>query len=384
LSIDMQLIRAGVDSLYLAIMGTLPTELLAQLAEAKAQAAKDRREAPVVFTHSGIKAMVQPTGQRGGYAYVFHTGPFGARFACTEASDRQLYWNFFVKPHATALLTLGFGSAVGAIFDTLAALGARVAETSLNRIDYALDIRADDFILDLERFIAHPKATRSARWGETDIYGPSAVLSGRRLESFTIGKMPGKQVILYDKTAEVRGNQYFHWFEAWQIEPENRQARVWRLELRLGSHELKMVRRLRILDNLRTGLRPALCELMQRVRYVAAGEIDTNVSRRRPDPIWQLARHHIETADLLGGAGDLPPERLIAITRDMKIECHKKLIIGNAAGLAAHLELDDAAVEDGLADIVGRAIGEAVPSHSFHRSLTRARERRDVMFGPQP
>src|SRR5262249_57173052 len=113
--------------------------------------------APVVFTHSGIKAMVQPTGQRGGYAFVFDTGPLGTRFACNEASHR-LYWNFFVKPHATALLTLGFGSAVGAIFDTLAALGARVAETSLNRIDYALDIRADDFILDLERFIAHPKA----------------------------------------------------------------------------------------------------------------------------------------------------------------------------------------------------------------------------------
>jgi hypothetical protein len=377
----MQLIRAGVDSLYLAMKGTLPTEPIAQLAKAKAQAAKDRREAPVVFADCGIKAMVQSTGQTGGYAFVFDTGPLGARFACKEASDR-LDWNFFVKPHATAFLTLGFGSAVKVIIDTLTALGARVIETSLNRIDYALDIRADDFILDIERFVTHLKC--SARWGETDIYRPSAVLSGRRLESVTVGKMPGRQVILYDKTTEVRAKQNSHWLEAWQIEPEDRQARVWRLELRLGSRELKRVRRLRTLDNLGTGLRPALCDLMQRVRYVAAGEVDTNVSRRRPDPIWQLVRHHIETADLLGGVGDLPPERLIAITRAMKIDCYKKLITGNAAGLAAHMALDDAAVKDGLVDIVGSAIGEAVPTDSFHRSLSRARERYDVNFGRQP
>jgi hypothetical protein len=377
----MQLIRAGVDSLYIAMYGTLPTDLLAQLAEAKARAAKDNREAPVVFADSGIKALVQSTGQTGGYAFVFDTGPLGARFACKEKSDR-LYWNLFVKPHATAFLTLGFGSVVNGIIDTLTALGARVTETSLNRIDYALDIRADDFVLDIERFIAHAK--RSARWGETDTCRPSAVLSGRHLESVTVGKMPGRQVILYDKTAEVRAKQSFHWLEAWQIEPEDYQARVWRLELRLGRRELKMVRRLRTLGDLATGLRPALCDLMQQVRYVAAGEIDTNVSRRRSDPIWHLARNHIETADLLGGAGDLLPERLIAITRAMKIDCHKKLITGNAAGLAAHLELDDAAVEDGLADIVGRAIGEAVPTDSFHRSLTRARERHDMLFGRQP
>src|SRR5437879_3881306 len=110
----MQLIRAGVDSLYLAMKGTLRTEPIAQLAKAKEQAAKDRREAPVGFADSGIKAMVQPTGQTGGYAFVFDTGPLGARFACKEASDR-LDWNFFVKPHATAFLTLGFGSAVNVI-----------------------------------------------------------------------------------------------------------------------------------------------------------------------------------------------------------------------------------------------------------------------------
>lgn len=65
----------------------------------------------------------------------------------------------------------------------------------------------------------------------------------------------------------------------------------------------------------------------------------------------------------------------------MFVDCYKKLIAGNAAGLAAHMELDDAGIEDSLEEIVGHAIGEAVLTDSFRRSLTRARERVDVNFG---
>lgn len=375
----MQLIRAGVDSLYLAVKGTLPTELLARLAKAKMQAAQDRRETPIEFPGGHVRAMVPAGGHAGGFAFVFDTGPLGARFACRETSDRP-DWNFFVKPPATAFLTLGFGPVVHKTIDTITALQGAVIEISLNRIDYAMDIRADSFALDLEKFIAHPKAKRRPHWGATDVHRPAAVLSGRRLESVTIGTMPGKQVILYDKTAEARARAHPHWFEAWQIDPGDRDARVWRLELRLGRHELKTVRRLKTFDDLRVGLRPALCELMQQVRYVAAGETDPNVTRRRLDPIWDLARKHIARADLLGGTGDLPPGRLLKLDRAMKIECHKKLITGNAAALAAFMDLDDLTIEGSLQDVIGETIVEAVPTEGFRRSLARARERRNVIF----
>jgi hypothetical protein len=378
----MQIIRAGVDSLYLAINGTLPAELIAHLAEAKAEASKDHREIPIELGESGVTALVPAGGQPGGYAFVFDTGPLGARFACKETSEK-LDWNLFVKPHATALLSRGFGPAVRTIIDTLSAIGGQVVETSINRIDYAIDIRADDFTLDLARFIAHPKAKRRPHWSQADDLRPAAVLTGRRLESVTIGKMPGKQVILYDKTAEARAKQHPHWFAVWGIDPSDASARVWRLELRLGSHELKKVRRIRSFDALATELRPALRDLMQQVRYGALGETDQNVSRRAPDPIWHNARHHIETADLLGGTGDLPPGRLIEITQAMKIECHKTLINGNAAALAAVMHLDDVSIEKYLPGIVGTTISEAVPTDPFRQSLTRARRKRDVIFGEQ-
>jgi hypothetical protein len=379
----MQIIRAGVDSLYLPIKGTVPTELLAALAAAKAQAATDRRDAPISLAGDALKAMVSASGQAGGFAFVFDTGPPGARFACREASDKP-DWNLFVKPHASALLALGFWPVCQKITDTLAAIGGQTIEISLNRIDYAIDIRADDFSLDLDRFIAHPRAKRHPHWSATDVHHPAAVLTGRRLESVTIGKMPGKQVIVYDKTAEVRAKDHPHWFAAWQIDPAETAAHVWRVELRLGRNELKKARRIRTFDDLQTGFRPALCDLMQQVRYVAAGEADPNVSRRRPDPIWQLARQHIDTADLLGGAGDLPPSRLLAITQEMKIDCHKKLIIGNAASLAAVMDWDDPTVDANLPGIIGAAVGDALPTTAFRRSIARARTRCEVMFNAKP
>ncbi len=187
--------------------------------------------------------------------------------------------------------------------------------------------------------------------------------------------MPGKQVILYDKTAEARTQQHPHWFEVWAIDAAESRARVWRLELRLGGRELKRVLRTKTLDALETGLRPALCDLMQCIRYTAAGDTNLNVSRRRLDPIWTIARQHLDTADLLGGDGDLPAGRLLEITQAMKIDRHKKLICGNAAALAAVMDLDDEAVEQYLPCYVGTTIDEAVQTDPFRRSLKRARER---------
>ena len=376
----MVIIRAGVDSLYLAIKGTLPVDLLSTLAKAKADATAERQPTPIELADGAIKAMVPAGGQAGGYAFVFDTGPLGARFAWKETSA-TLEWNFFVKPHATALLALGFGPVYQKIIDTFALLRGTIIEISINRIDYAIDIRADSFILDPARFIAHPKAKVRLHWGETDSPHASAVLMGRRPQSVTVGTPPGKQVIVYDKTAEVKARQHLYWFTAWHLDPEDAAARVWRVELRLFRNELKQVRRIKGLADLKTGLRRALYSLMQHVRYIAEGETARNVSRRRADPIWQLAQQHVETADLLGGIGDLPPDRLVEITLAMKIDCHKQLISGNAAALAAVMKLDDPTVERRLPDIVRNTIRDAILTESFRRSLTRARLRRYVLFG---
>jgi hypothetical protein len=379
----MQIIRAGVDSLYLAIKATLPPTILKSLSDAKTKAAQDRRDSPIELGDGTIKVVVSPGGYPGGYAFVFDTGPFGARFACRETSD-TLDWNLFVKPHATALLTHGFGPVVRKINETLSILGGKIVETSPNRIDYAMDFRADELDLDIDQFIAHPRSKRKPVWGASDTHGPAAILTGRRLESVTIGTMPGKQVIVYEKTIEARKKHHLYWFCAWNLDVSEHGARVWRVELRLGRQEIKKVRRMRSLDALQAGLRPALINLLQQVRYVADGETDPNISRRRPHSLWRTACDHVEAADLLGGGGDLPPGRLMEITRAMKTETHGMLINTNAAALAATIGLDDSRIEEALPDLIARNLREAIHCDAFRQSLDRSRQRVKVMFGDDP
>lgn len=234
----MRIIRSGVDSVYLAIKGTLPREVIAQLAEAKTLATKAKREIPLELANGAISALVSMRGSYGGFNYVFDTGELGARYACREASDR-LDWNFFVKPHATALLAYGFWPVIGMIKDTLTALGGKIIQISLNRIDYAIDIRADDFTPDLDRFIAHPRTKRRPHLSEKDIFYPSPIYTGRGIETVTIGTMPGKQITIYDKTIEARSKRHFHWFEAWNINRNDKAAKIWRVELRFGRDAIK-------------------------------------------------------------------------------------------------------------------------------------------------
>jgi hypothetical protein len=217
----------------------LPGHVIEELARAKTNATEGRREIPIELGETKIPALVYPHGQQGGYEFLFDTGPLGSRFACKASSEKRVDWNLFVKPHATAFLTRGFGPVVRSSTDTLAALGGEVLDISLNRIDYAIDIRADDFTLDLARFIAHPRAKRRPYWGSTDEYHPSAVLAGRNLQSVTVGRPTGWQVIVYDKTAEARAGSKLHWFEAWRIDPGDKVARIWRVELRICRDEIR-------------------------------------------------------------------------------------------------------------------------------------------------
>lgn len=373
----MQILRAGVDSLYLAIKATLPVPLLAQLAKAKELAAAERRAIPFTLP-GGIEASVAPSGASGGYAFVWDTGPLGGIWSCRQTADKP-DWNLFAKPHATALLAGGFGAVTNELLGHVERIGGRQLEHSINRIDYAIDIRDDGFIPELPNFIAHARMKRTPHWeprpGEKD----GAIFTGRRLESVTVGRMPGRQLIIYDKTVEARVRRKPHFFEAWGISPEDKNARVWRLELRLGKHELKDHRQISMVGDLPTKLRPALLELLNKVRYVLPGQSNANVSRQRLHPIWELAVEHVARADLLDGLGEIDPTRLLEITNAMIIENCQRLVVGNAVGLGAALGFGDDAISDRLAEVVADVIRQANGTEAFRRSLNRARDRRRNM-----
>ncbi|WP_147250381.1 hypothetical protein [Thalassospira lucentensis] len=61
-----------------------------------------------------------------------------------------------------------------------------------------------------------------------------------KLESIPIGKMPGRQVIIYNKRTPAIEKKTTYWFKVWEIAPPtNTDKHVWRVEFRAGQKELK-------------------------------------------------------------------------------------------------------------------------------------------------
>ncbi len=106
-----------------------------------------------------------------------------------------------------------------------------------------MDFQTRGFELLLELFVAPPRTKRPAQYSEWDGQGDGAraqiIASGCRVESVTIGRMPGRQVIVYDKRAEAIAKNKLHWFEQWGVDPRDPEIQVWRVEFRAGERHLK-------------------------------------------------------------------------------------------------------------------------------------------------
>jgi hypothetical protein len=245
-------------------------------------------------------------------------------------------------------------------------------------VDYAIDIRADDLLLNLHQFIAPPRAKVSPHWTKASSavgqYASHAILSGRRIESVTVGRLPGRQVIIYDKTAEIRPNKAPWLWDTWAIDPRAG-ATVWRIELRAGRRELRDNRQIRSLPDLEGALRDMLWDIGHRVRYVSDDQTDSNVSRQRLHPIWELVTDHISQANLISGGGELPEQRIRELTLKAKREQYERLIIGNCAAWAAALGYSDREIEMRLPKEIHHLLVRAVLVPEFYRSIERARQR---------
>jgi hypothetical protein len=373
----MRLLRGGIDSLYLAIQGTLPPAELERLVIAKEEAIRQRCYTPLDLGPGCVPVEVLPHGDWGGYPFVFDTGPVGELWSCRPNYDGS-GWNLYVRPHATALVVRGCAETIRRVFDMLQAMGAEVIGHRIGRVDYAIDIHADDFSPTLGQFIKPPRAKVSPHWRQPDSavdqYVPAAIICGRGIESVTIGKMPGWQVILYDKTAEIQAKHADWWWDAWGLDADA-DPTVWRIELRAGRRELRERRQIRSLRELNEGLRDVLQDLAHRVRYVSVDQTDSNVNRQRLHPIWKLVVDHINEADLIAGTGELPEQRILELTRKMKREQYEQLILGNSAGWAAVRGYSDDEIKTRLPEEMRNLLAGRISRPEFHRSIERKRKR---------
>jgi hypothetical protein len=241
----MELLYRGFDGLDVSFQGRISPQLCKELEAAKEHAQESN--GPTVLFWNGLKLEVREGGARGGYSFTGSTGPFGATWFFKRPNPRDP-WGVRASCNSFNLALNGIGGARAELYETMECLGVALAPEaeSISRIDYAMDFLAPQLVLAPEHFVMHSNAS----WADHSEH-PEISVHGRsgRVTSVTVGKMPGRQVIVYDKRAEVIARHKPGWWEIWNAErlrvgqpPLNQddptECRVWRVELRAGKHHL--------------------------------------------------------------------------------------------------------------------------------------------------
>ena len=328
-----EVLHQGVDTLDIAFQGAFPDATLKELDAAAEEARAANKEQLLTIGPGSIPVLLQPNGMRGGFRYVFNTGPTGAIFAVKANTDLK-EWNLFVSIRSLCLLTLGYQGVKERLHETLADMGFRITDLSINRIDYAIDILAPDFVLDVQNFIMPGQAKARPFWSkgqELDDEGhrPKAVIQGRKFESVTIGTMPNRQVIVYDKRRAAIDQRQLYWFEAWGVEKDDPGAQVWRVEIRGGKDAWAKRLLKRSYEAIEHDLRPYLLKAASEIRYVDNNNLHKNVRRwPPPHPLWEMVTNTITRLPTTQEP-PLPEAQALQIIREKRKHLALKQSMGN-------------------------------------------------------
>lgn len=335
----MTIIHTGFDGIDLALKTKVPIELVEFLEEGKATA--QELMSNVWGTYAGLDIESGQTGKRGGYAFTFKVYDFGATWFAKKprASDP---WGLYVSIGSRELALNGLDRTRQKLDALLAQLGFQLPHDgiSINRVDFAVDILAPGFVLDPDAFVFHSRANRKAiaEFETVEMNGHSG-----RTTSVTIGKMPGRQVIVYDKREEILKRRKPEWPMIWNanlqaagLDPldlsDRNESQVWRVELRLGKEALRNRKDIRGWGSLHEHLQAEMDQLAQDVALTVPS-MDSNRSRWPLHPNWKVAQEATATR-LFEHVSTVPPEAVREIDLQEKQLDLLKLIVANAVTLA--------------------------------------------------
>ncbi|PFG63769.1 hypothetical protein AXZ77_2382 [Thioclava sp. ES.031] len=330
---NAEILHRGFDGLKFTITTDIPPELREALVAAKAEAV--RTNAGSIIERDGIALAVRRSG---GMAFSAHTGEYGAEWYFLDPENRpKNNPGVTVDFRAFLLATGGLEAAQQHFEHCMAALGIPYAETQLrvSRVDFAIDILAPWFEPEREALVA-PQGTRVTTWtgvDETETHG-----TGPRVMGLRAGAVANRQLVIYDKRAEVIAKGKAGWLTIWNrnrtaagrppldlADPD--QSRAWRFEMRLGSKQLRNRWEIRSWADLDAMVGDAFTDAYQRIRYCIVSA-DRNRSR------WPL--HELWEAVTAAAGQGLEEQRSGVFASDVKEanrEEHKRMLDGQLLGL---------------------------------------------------
>ncbi len=379
---ELKVLHRGFDTLDVAFKGAVSTATRLCFLEAKRRAAADR--VPATVTINGITGAVQEMGATGGYAFIFDTGPMGEIWTIKDNSDPE-QWNIRVSVRAVQLAVNGYEAVKVGLWSTLEKLEARVSTESVSRVDFAVDVVAPGFELRAADFVCHSHAKRTEHSELPESEAAFGVhYAGRRVTGVTVGKQPGRQVVVYDKRREQAYKIGSPWFEIWGHGDKADCPLVWRVEMRAGKEHLRRWKKAEFPGNgdgltfaqLEDVLVPMFASALQSVRMLAPGQALSNVTHGALHPLWALCRDEVKSAleDIDAG---VDADRVIDIRREDISKLYMKQVEGLAASYAVAMGLTYRDATAALADMVAVGLDDLIEKRpvEFRRKFERARDR---------
>lgn len=357
----MTILHKGFDTIALSIKAALTPEFLEYL-EGEQTRAKAENE-PVLCCYQGVEFHLKHHGGAG-YQFLLDGGPDGAVWAFKRPHPKDP-WGIRINVGSRFLALGGLGRAKAHIEDTLTAWGIlfHAQDVSIARVDFCVDVFAPEFTLEPDNFVTHSGTGRRDFITDTDrsVNGKSG-----RTTSVTMGKMPNRQVIVYDKRAEVIARSKSYWWLIWNDTLRRKglpllsygtlqrgseyeaslehsagvvdakqasESRVWRIEFRAGKNHLKDTWGIRTWEQLFDTFGDLVRFTGEVVRYTAPNG-DQNRSRWPNHLLWEtvVAEMNDDLTEMRSGAD---PNPIKEVHKETHISVLARNILGTGISLAA-------------------------------------------------
>lgn len=335
----MDVLHSGFDGLKFTIQTDIPPEFRAALSDAKDHAAKTNSEC--IIEIGGMQLAVRRTG---GSAFSAHTGEYGAEWYFLDPENRAPNNPGVTVDFRAFLLATGGLQAAKEHFEAcMAAFGIKYVETQLrvSRVDFAVDILAPWFEPNREALVV-PPGTRIQEHTDTDKTITHCV--GSHVSGLRAGAVGNRQLVIYDKRAEVIATGKMGWLKIWNdaraetgkppLDLKDRdQSLVWRFELRMGAKQLRNKWEMRSWADLDAMIGDAYSAFCERIRYcIPTG--DSNRARWPLHELWGVVTE-VLARDLGGMRSGVVPEDVKQANRAEHMRMLDMQILGLLVSRAA-------------------------------------------------
>jgi len=373
----MKIIYSGFDTICFAVKGALSGEALEYLSITKEVAQKEQREIPVKLGKRKIQVNVSSSGLQGGYAYSVNTGPVGLMLSFKHNLCRT-QWNGFVKIRSANLAVFGWRQAITDALQVLEGIGFYQCGISLNRVDYCIDFLNLGMEFDPTCFVAHARVNKAVHYGQSPTckhVDKQVNYKSDRVQSITLGKMPGRQIIIYDKRAEAIAKRSFQWFKIWDVDRHDPTQIVHRVELRAGKNELKNFQ-IVSLEDFETRIGDLFAKAVHVIRYVNPHVNDTNISRHKSHLLWLHVVEHVQS-QLLDFSSGVEPEDFLEVIREEKAREYIQQMKGLGAGYAVCSNIEYEDIPKAVSEEIHNVLQTAISSNDnkFPKTYIRAKDR---------